>query len=71
MFYVLRGFFPTIFKDFIYLSDRERERERENVHKQGEEEAGCLADGEKEASSLLSREPDVGRTQSQGPGIMT
>ena len=39
---------------FIYLTEREGERERE--HKQGKQQA----EGEREAGSLLSREPDMG-----------
>jgi len=40
----------VFYKDFIYLSERERER----AHKQGELQS------EGEADSLLSEEPDAG-----------
>ena len=46
------NFIYLFLKDFIYLSERERERER--VHKQGE----VLAEGE--AGSQLSKELDAG-----------
>ena len=49
------------FKDFIYLFDRERS--------QVGREAG--REREKEAGSLLSREPDAGGTRSQDPEVMT
>ena len=42
----------NIYLDFVYLFDREREHKHKQV--------GQLAEGEGEAGSLLSREPDAG-----------
>ena len=53
--------FLLILKHFIYLIQRER------VCAQ----AGGGAEGEKEADSSLSREPECSRAQSQDLGIMT
>ena len=42
-------------KDFIYLFERERQRQRQREHKWGG------AEGERQANSLLSGEPNLGR----------
>ena len=52
------GFFMFLFfKDFVYLFDRAQ--------------AGGAAEGEGEAGSPLSREPDEGLTLTQDPETMT
>ena len=59
----VKEYFLKIFKKFIYLRDSERMRVSMGGHEQG---GG--AEGEGEADSLLSREPDTAGLDSRTPG---